>query len=87
MSETPRIIQGKVDLIEIEDNATRNLPSSRYSILQGFIFPPNPSKFWIIVCKAWNSLLKEINNIIKGTRRSLKQVMRLVIICKISSNP
>ena len=49
-------------MVQIEDDSsTRNLPSSRFSILPGSIYTSNNSSFWEKICKTWNSLLKEMN--------------------------
>ena len=59
---SPRVLYGKLDIVELQNDLTRNLPSSRFSILPGYIYAINSCPFWEKVSKAWNSLLKEINN-------------------------
>ena len=63
---SPRVLYGKLDIVELQndDLITRNLPSSRFSILPGYIYATTSCPFWEKVSKAWNSLLKEINNLL-----------------------
>ena len=48
---SPRILHGKLTMPETTDSSTQNLPSSRFSILPGYISTSNNSLFWQDICK------------------------------------